>query len=237
MRRVETIPETARTPRTASANKIGKSACQTLYHSSNLSRSLDIPLNTQVTINFREIDVDPKEIGELFSKLRRERFGKWASRPNKGKKKFTQSYVYTFENGTKTRECLSIDREDHNIHVNWLVYIPPKRLHEFECIIWDWVVKLFGDAKSAKAIHLQPITDLKRLVGYTMKGAQQGNLDIYASGQKHYPQGYIPWRRTGTSRNLGPTNRRRLDKVRGIKRAMPTKGFAKSKGSSPVLPA
>jgi len=199
-------------------------ACQTLYHSIKLSEDLGFPLNTQITISFKDIDVCSDSIGELFSKLRRERYCKWASRPNKGKNKFTPAYAFTFENALGEKEYNTIEDGNNNIHVNWLVHIPPDRMHEFRNIVWDWVSTVFGEPKSGKAIHIQEITFTpKKLMGYAMKGAPQKFLNFYGSGQTHIPQGYIPWRRTGTSRNLGPTSRRRFDTQNGIIRRLPTK--------------
>ena len=110
----------------------------------------------------------------------------------------------------------------HNVHVHWAVHIPADRFHDFENSLWAWVEATSGGIiGGAETIDVRPVH--RTLNGYLVKGTTPALATLYGPGQEAKPQGIIYGRRADTSRNLGPTARRALDRELGIRRQMPSR--------------
>lgn len=201
---------------------IGAKAAQTSYYAEEQARRIGLPFTHMVTINYAGTQLDPREVTASFSKLRRSYFNKWAMRPGKrGGVACAPTYAFAFENVRDGRAFMTMaPGEPHNVHVHWAVHIPPTRLVDFERRIWAWVEATAGGITGGpETIH---ITRSKaHLGGYLVKGAPPSIAELYARGRPAEPQGIIIGRRADTSRNLGPTARRALDRELGIRRQIP----------------
>ncbi|WP_232629611.1 hypothetical protein [Methylobacterium sp. Leaf118] len=203
---------------------VGQRACQTNYYTTQQAARLGFPLSHFVTINFAHTVVDPRAAVACFSVLRRNDFNKWATRPGKGSgPAFPPTYAYAFENARDGMAFETIEPgDDHNVHVHWSVHIPAARAFDFQHQLFRWVeVRAGGVLDPARVIDIRPIST--GMGGYLIKGARAAVLKIYGRGQEPEPQGIIIGRRADTSRNLGPTARRRLDVELGIRRQMPNR--------------
>ncbi|MDB5395276.1 MAG: hypothetical protein JWM91_2782 [Rhodospirillales bacterium] len=128
--------------------------------------------------------------------------------------------AFAFENVRDYVPYLTMEPGDpHNVHVHWAVHVPPARMFDFGNQVWNWVRLTAGEITGgAETIKITDIPDLKALRGYFVKESKVAAR----FGGIHRPQGIIIGRRSGTTRNIGPTARRNSDKARGIRRRIPS---------------
>lgn len=202
--------------------RIGAKATQTNYYSVEQAMRLGLPFSHRVTINYASTVIDPRKAVESFSKLRRHHFNKWVMRPRKNAgSACAPTYAYAFENVRENVAFLTMDPGDpHNVHVHWDLHMPANRAFDFENELWSWVERTTGGITGgAETILVQELTG--SYAGYLAKGTSPTWAKLYARGREAVPQGIIIGRRADTSRNLGPTARRALDRELGVKRQMP----------------
>jgi len=207
----------------AHSTHIGFKASQTLYYAQRQAKRIGFPLTHYAVINFSSTRISPTDAVTCFGKIRRDDFAKFATpRSKRGGPAFPPTYAYTFENERDGVAFMTMEPEDdHNVHVNWLLHLPAERIYGFEQQVWEWVEKRTGGITGgASTIFVGPIST-ETVSNYICKGALQTSLDRYGGEQKHKPQGVIVGRRSSTSRNLGPTARRALDRELGIRRSLP----------------
>ena len=205
-----------------SKSAIGAKAAQTSYYAEEQARRIGLPFTHMVTINYASTGIDPREATASFSKLRRCHFNKWALRPSRrAGPAVAPTYAFAFENVRDGRAFMTMEPGDpHNVHVHWAGHIPAALLPDFERRIWSWV-----DVTAAGITGGEETIDITRsrvhLGGYLVKGTSPALAAFYARGRAAEPQGIIIGRRADTSRNLGPTARRTLDRELGIRRRVP----------------
>lgn len=203
---------------------IGAKAAQTNYYAETQARRIGLPFTHMVTINYALTGIDPRRAVASFSQLRRDRFNKWAARPRRSAgAAFQPTYAFAFENVRGDQVFTVMEAGDpHNVHVHWAVHVPADRFHDFENSLWAWVEETAGGIiGGAETIDIRPVH--RTLNGYLVKGTSAASATLYGRGQEAKPQGIIYGRRADTSRNLGPTARRALDRELGIRRQMPTR--------------
>lgn len=196
---------------------IGLKASRTLYYAiGELAGSLGMPLNQYVTLNFALTDIPADKAVDAFRALRN-LFIKWARRPRMGAgPAFTPTFAYAFENARDKKPVMSLGA-DHNLHVHWLVHVPPQRQTEFGMVLYEWLDSLCTRPSAKGAIDLAPtVLQTKSLRGYLLKGSAPEWCEHFGASPSE--QGLVLGRRTGTSRNLGPAARVEHDRRRGIRR-------------------
>lgn len=201
---------------------IGLKAAQTNYYADEQARRIGLPINFRVTINFKTLGVEPESVGVVFARMRNQKFSPWVRRPKKGAgKSAPPTYHFGFEN--KEDDVVYEDVGNglpHNIHVHWSMHVPMGREREFEVEVRRWVDAVYGAADwPENALMIQPIT-YGAPARYINKGARVDIAQRYAAIGEISAQGAILGCRSGTSRNLGPTQRRRMDAIKGINRRM-----------------
>lgn len=201
---------------------MGPKAAQTNYYTEEQAARLGLPLNYSAAINFALTAVNPRDAVGCFSRLRRNRFNKWATRPTKGEgPAFAPTYAYSFENVREGVPFMTMNPGDpHNVHAHWALHLPASRAYDFENHLWEWVAEMTGGITGgAETIMVKPYVR----VSYFVKAAKPFVAKKYGRGQPSEPQGIIIGRRADTSRNLGPTARRAYDRELGIKRWLPSR--------------
>lgn len=200
---------------------VGPKAAQTNYYADMQARRLGLPINVRVTINFTLLDVPPEEATYVFRKMRSSRFTKWVSRPRKG---CGPSAPPTDYHGFENKRGDEVYRHigpglPHNVHVHWSMHIPSGRRRDFEAELHRWVNEMAGHSSWPNmALKVEDLTFWEP-AKYLNKGAKPAIARRYgANPKKISEQGMIIGRRTGTSRNVGPTRRRADDASRGIDR-------------------
>lgn len=216
------------------STEMGYKAAQSQYYAiGELSNRIGLPLNQWITINFAQTGIDPRKAVSAFAKLRNNHTNKWLTRPRKGEgPACTPTFTYAFENAREDAQGNVVAYQEvhpdrpHNVHVHWLIHIPPARLHAFKNELWGWVETVAGPLEP-NAVHMMEIMDerggLRGAREYFLKGAPSASR----FSADHKPQGLIVGgRRSNTSRNLGPMARRALDRKLGIKRrSIPSSAF------------
>jgi hypothetical protein len=199
---------------------LGYKAAQSLYYAiGTQAERIGLPLTHCVTINFAETGILPWEAPAQFGHLRRDRFNKWATRPRTGAgRAVPPTYAFIFENVRDKRAYDAMGPGlPHNVHVHWLVHIPPERSYDFRARVVEWVDELAGIYCPAGTVDMRPIDNMIGMRGYALKGTLAGWAGHF--GARAEDQGVIEGgRRSGTSRNLGSTARRALDRAQGIRR-------------------
>lgn len=202
---------------------VGQKAAQTNYYAEDQAARIGLPFTHMVTINYSGTVIDPHMVGEAFSRLRCFHFNKWATRPRQGSgEAFQPTYAYAFENTRDGVPYMTMEPGDpHNVHVHWAVHIPADRLHDFENRLWEWVTATTGGIIGGGETIDVTASDNGSMGGYLIKGASPAVVAMYGRGRAAEAQGIIYGRRADTSRNIGPTKRRALDRELGIQRQMP----------------
>lgn len=200
---------------------VGQKGAQTLYYAEQQATRIGYPLNWSITINFSQLGVIPRDAGQAFAKIRNQRFAPWVRRPSKAAQMHAAppTYSYGFEN-CRDGQALEVDGEDHNIHVHWTVHVPFRRQQHLEGMLHRWITQITRDPDwPVKALHLVPITQTGATARYPTKGARPETAKHFGVPEdKIAPQGIIIGQRTGTSRNIGPSARIRLDRRLGVSR-------------------
>jgi hypothetical protein len=111
--------------------------------------------------------------------------------------------------------------DEHNVHVHWALHVPLNLTKEFEQELWRWIEIVTGGIKDGQAIVItHPPASILR--GYVLKGTRSMWAETYKAIAE--PQGIVVGgRRSGTSSNLGRTQRIQTDTMRGIKRRIPAR--------------
>jgi hypothetical protein len=151
------------------------------------------PLNTFVTVNFDHIDCPPEQVSARFEKLRDNHFVRWL----RYRRAVPAHYVWALEN------C------GGDTHVHWVVHIPKPLWEAFRTKLPEWLGQVAGTIHCAEsAINTKPVSDLRGLARYLLKGMDQRYAPRYSV--RHVPQGLVYGKRCGVSKSLGPASRARL---------------------------
>jgi hypothetical protein len=202
------------------SSALGHKATQTLYYAIEQAERINLPLNAYTTLNFALTTIPAHSAVQAFGKLRANYYNKWARRPRRGQRPaYEPTYAYVFENTIDGKACTALEPDgSHNVHVHWLVHVPAKRRHDFDGLVYGWLDRVADELSPANAVKITNITNPLGLRRYTLKGSNEIWAPRY--GAAHTPQGVIVGRRSGVSRNLGPTARIRLDRMLNIRRAV-----------------
>jgi hypothetical protein len=178
----------------AQSGHINRVPAVNVHHATRYAESLELPLNTFVTINFSELLAADKA-SQLFRKLLNQRFAPWLRRSAPIKSAPLPTYVWALENANATTAA------------HWLVHVPDNVKRAFSRKLADWVESVTGLRPNSNALQVKRIYNVIGAKRYILKGINPvwaKHLGVNASDQ-----GIICGRRSGFSRNLGPTARSR----------------------------
>jgi hypothetical protein len=176
---------------------------RTLFHGARVARTLKIEPNLFVTLKFWETSLTIFEMADAFARIR-EKFGHWVQRPPQRHSAFDAppTFLWVLENPP--------DRDQ--FHAHWLVYVPPERQADFTEMLDKWMRSAAAKIYNPTPFHVEPVSALLGITAYMLKG----QFPTVASDHGVTPdyQGWIPGRkRSGSSKNLGPTEHERLWKA------------------------
>lgn len=196
---------------------IGKKGAQTLYYAAKVAEYIRLPLNYFITINFSETDIPALQINTAFLKLKRQ-LTRWLLLSSKHKEAIEPTFAWVFENCISGQGCDIID-EQHNIHVHLAIHIPEGYENDIFAKVKSLLEKM--TVINEKTVYLADTIENPSL-SYFLKGCHPDYIDTYGRGREYIYQGIIPGdRRSGTTRNIGPEARKRMDEKLGIKRGLP----------------
>lgn len=185
------------------------------------ARRIGYPLNTFITVNFADVRCPADKCSFHLRSLRNNRLSPTLSRSDKnGRRACPPTYLFVFEN-VRDGRALKAD-ENHNIHAHLLIHVPRSRLRDVKMAVWGYLEGAFGDKIPETVVDIEPIPehDADTVSRYCRKGAHPSYANIY--GVDAAPQGEIIGKRSGVSRNIGPKNRRKMDRERGVRRSFPS---------------
>jgi len=165
-----------------------------LHHATRVAAIQGEPLNLMVSINFDLLGVRPSEASRLLQKLISQRFAPWLRRTAANDNQIRPTYVW------------SLEAPDGTLNGHWLLHLPKSLSSAFAARLALWAEGLTGRAPEPHAFHVQPIYNLIGARRYALKGINP----VWAKhlGVSHVPQGIVIGKRSGFSRNLGPTARK-----------------------------
>jgi hypothetical protein len=166
-----------------------------IHHAVRYSERIGLALNRFVTINFSHTVCQPDRASSEFRRLLTQRFAPWLRRSAEVKASVPPTYVWAIESaGDQTA-------------VHWLVYIPHGAYRAFDRRLSEWMSSLLGGEPEEQAVRIKSISNLTGLKRYILKGIDPA----WAShlGVRHVDQGKIIGKRSGFSKNLGPSARHR----------------------------
>jgi hypothetical protein len=193
---IETTQAAGRPTRLTS--HINRKPASNVHHAARIADHIGLSLNRLVTLNFELTECVGDDASRRFARLRTNYFGKWATRPPRG----------SHAPGTPPTFVWSLERGGGHLAAHWLVHVPPGRFREFEARLPSWLIAVAGELLSPRAIHVRPAPTPRSASKYLLKGIDPAYAAFY--GINHVPQGIVAGRRSGMSRNLGPTVKRRL---------------------------
>jgi hypothetical protein len=172
---------------------INRTPAVNIHHATRYAERRGLPLNTFVTVNFTELGIS-SGASRMLRRLLSQRFSPWLRRSAPVRPRPTPTYVWAIENTTST------------IAAHWLVHIPNGAKQAFGKKLVSWLRDLAGVEPQPKSIQVKRVYNVIGARRYILKGINP----IWAAhlGVRPSNQGLINGKRTGFSRNLGPTARR-----------------------------
>ena len=177
---------------------IQRKPASNLHHAVKVAARIGRPLNQFVTLSYAHTTCAPEEVSERFERLRQNHFGPWLRRPPRGVKEpcGPAAYVWVIE-------------ATNGIAVHWLVHVPATRLTDFKKRLPRWLKATAGEPTcDASAVHMRPAYNPMGAKLYMLKGMDETVAKSW--GIRPVPQGIIHGKRSGFSRSLGPTARRKI---------------------------
>lgn len=183
--------------KTRVSQHIQRKPASNLINAIKVAEALKTPLNQFVTINFAHTRCPSQLVSQQFEKLRDNFFCPWLRRSKRQKARAKPpAYVWVVENAGG---CL-------NVH--WLAHIPKGRVRDFRKRLVDWLAAVAGEVSCTSAIHIRYAPRPLGAGKYMLKGMDPIYAPFFCI--QHIPQGVVHGKRSGFSRGLGPTVRRKI---------------------------
>lgn len=164
-----------------------------IHHAVNYAEKIGLPLNHHISINLWELGLPSEEATVVFRKIINQRFSPWLRRSTEGG--YPPTYVWAAE------------APNGNIGVHLLIHIPTDLLKTTIKMFKQWLSEAGNCHLSGTAFFIRPVSNRVRAKNYILKGTEETYAKLV--GINHVPQGCINGRRSGFSKNLGPTARKR----------------------------
>jgi len=180
--------------RTRRSHGINRYPAVNIHHARRCSEKWGVAFNIHVSIHLSQCGFAEDAASEVFQKLISQRFSPWLRRASANDNRLSPTYIWALE------------APHGRVGAHWLVHLPPSLLPSFKAKLPDWVRSLGGDP-APQSIRVGPIARLIGMTRYVLKGISSP----WAShlGINPIDQGEIIGKRSGFSRNLGPTARQR----------------------------
>lgn len=168
-----------------------------LWHAVNHAKRIGRPLNLHVTLTLSETACPERLGSRRFRKLLEHCFARWLRGLPSSKRGHAEPPYYVW-----VAEC-----PNAHLHVHWLVHVRLSLWSEFRTLLPTWVERSVGEIFSQSALHIQVAPNPQGLRKYLLKGADPAYA-IFC-GIRHQPQGTVCGKRSGVSRSLQRTARKR----------------------------
>jgi len=176
------------------SNSINRYPAVNIHHARRFSEEWGVPFNLHVSIHLAQCGFTNADASHMFQKLITQRFSPWLRREGSNDNALPPTYVWTLE------------APYGHVGAHWLIHIPASMQEKFKKRLPEWIASL-GGVPGHKSIHVSPVSKLVGITRYLLKGISRpwaSHLAINA-----VDQGEVIGKRSGFSKNLGPTSRRR----------------------------
>ena len=166
-----------------------------IHHARRYASVKGEPFNWMVTINFGFSGVASERASATLQKLLAQRLAPWLRRSAGNDNDIKPTYVW------------SLEAPHGVVSAHLLIHLPLPLSRGFGDRLLKWMEELVGDIVPRRAIDVRPIRSHVGATRYLLKGLR----DAWAPHLEVDPvlQGEIVGKRSGFSRNLGPTARKR----------------------------
>jgi len=164
-----------------------------VHHASRYSERIGLPLNTFITVNLTALGV-AAAASTVFRKLLAQRFAPWLRRGSPQARLISPTYVW------------SIEAAGNVTAAHWLVHLPESLVSQFAMKLGAWLEGLSGEKVLHETVQMKPIYNLVGIRRYILKGVNPAWAEHL--GVKAVDQGIVNGKRSGFSKNLGPTARK-----------------------------
>ena len=179
-----------------STNYIPCRSATNLFHARRYAEAIGRPLNYMVTINWQLLGVSELQSYDYFQDL---------------KKRFSRAWRYEAQkpaNDMGTLDYAVVQEAPQNIpNTHWVVHIEESLEEWFRAKVIKFLSKNFGDVLPEGALHFEQVYAGGSLFKYLNKGVSPVYGDYFHLTP--VDQGTVYGRRTGTSRSVGITARKR----------------------------
>lgn len=166
-----------------------------VHHAQRYSEMIGLPLRIFVTINFTLIGVPAGMAVQVFRKILTQRFAPWLRRCAANRRVVAPTYVWVMEAASS------------HLAVHWLLHVPPELLKTFRAKLLSWLSAASDHgALAPRAVKFQDVYSVIGMRRYMLKGTDPAWAKHL--GVTHVPQGIVIGKRSGFSKNLGPTARK-----------------------------
>jgi hypothetical protein len=186
-----------RCPKDRYSEFIQRKPAGNLHHAVRLATAIGFPLNVLVTVNFHHVNCAADDVSGAFKRVR-DRFSKWVTRPPVGAKahKASPTFVWVLEN------------PNGHLNAHWQLHVPEQRQAEIRAKVVHWISTDAGKLLDACAVHIREPYNPRGFGRYMLKGIHPGIAPFYGINPLY--QGWVRGKRSGFSRNVGPTQKHRL---------------------------
>jgi hypothetical protein len=178
------------------SRQIGRKPAANLHHATRVADRIGRPLNQFVTINYSLTACPPREASAAFRRLLASWYARWLRRHRKLKGRCPPTHVWVFE------------AAGGQVAVHWAVHIPRGLVREFRRSLPLWIAATVGEPVPHDTVKHRSIYNVTGLKRYVLKGMDPHFAPLWKI--RPVPQGLIVGKRSGFSRNLGPTARARV---------------------------
>jgi hypothetical protein len=180
-----------------------------LHHAQRYAEMIGLPLRLFVTINFTLMDIPPDAAVLAFRTILTQRFAPWLRRSSLNGAGLAPTYVWVME------------AAGGRLAAHRVLHVPSKLVWLFKEKLALWLSSITEDDLPPRALNIKPVTSPIGLRRYMLKGVD-APWAVHL-GVRHVDQGIVFGKRSGFSRNLGPSAR----KSGGYTpRRLPLRGFA-----------
>jgi hypothetical protein len=185
--------ELARNTADRATRHINRVPAVNIHHATRYAQRQGLPLNRMVTVNFTELDA-AGQASRLFRRMLAQRFAPWLRRSVTTRARLAPTYVWVVESTANTTAA------------HWLVHIPKGATRAFAAKLSAWFESLTGSRPQARTIQIERVYNLIGARRYVLKGVNPAWANHL--GVRPSDQGIVNGKRSGFSRNLGPTARK-----------------------------
>ena len=176
------------------SHSIGRHPAVNIHHARRFAEDVGHAFNVHVSLNLSMCGFSPELASRVWQRLISQRFSPWLRRTALQDGELSPTYVWTLE------------APHGGVGVHWLVHLPDRLVPLLKPKLVGWI-KGLGGTLPPGALAIGEIHNVIGMTRYVLKGIEP----VWSAHLAVRPvsQGMIIGKRSGFSRSLGPTSRKR----------------------------